>query len=161
VKTDSIAAALAAHRNVSAKIEWPADAVTKFDDDERQSKAQRIFDSVIEAREISEWRRVDVLGAARLALVQVHLDAVDRMIAQQGYTTLGGKSGAVEVASPLLASAASLQARAMTLSRQLSQFGVVTDRRRIEAGARAQVQAREVISRASDPLLAGYGDDLI
>ena len=163
-RSGSVAGDLEMHRGLSQTIPWPASTVTPMPDEARQQRAQAIFEGTLAGRAFSDWTRPgDVAAAARMAIVQVLLDEADQIIATEGLTSLGGKSGSVVISHPMLAAATALQSRMTSLTRQLSQFGAQTDARQLTTAANAQLRAREAIGKASrDPLLAGFdGDDLL
>ena len=161
-RTGSIQSDIAAHQTASKVVAWPTGVVTPFSEPARQARAQAVFDSIIAARSHEDWRLIDVLAAARLALLQILLDETDTELAATGMLVLGGKTGTTEITNPRLNASQMLQTRAVTLSRQLSQFGLASEKRELTRRANAATEAKRVITRASDPLLAGFdGHDLL
>lgn len=139
-RSDSSYAAVQAFR-APKSLEWPSLEVTRLPAEADDKRAQAIFDRIATSRAPGDWRQHDPVLIAQLAIVQVQLDSTMQILATEGWTTLGGKTGMTPIRSPHVDIAQHLSTRALALSRALGITGDPIDSRTVRKNARAIADA--------------------
>lgn len=120
-RSDSAAAAIEAFRKDAPDVAWPAEEITPMRGEADRKHAERLFAKILRMRASGDWLPFDIVAAAELATVTVHLDKVMRTIDRTGWVTQNDKGHLSR--TPLLDAVTHLSQRRLALARAL---GIVT-----------------------------------
>ena len=156
-RSDSITALVAGTQTVQSaddvRLSWP-DIVPKFNDAERQVKADEVYLMILEARASQDWKTFDTVMVGHLARELVQYRDNVMILEKTGLLVKGGKHGNTPIRSPYVDLVANNLNRVQSLCRQLGLVSATADPRTVENGRINAAQGAALVSGKINSLLA-------
>ena len=143
-KSDSTAAQVAAFTKAKQTLAWPAE-VSELPRPEDASRASAIFNRLLAARDLDDWRPSDVLLAAQLANSHAQADRVTQEIEATGWVIPSPRNPDQKIRNPLLDALTLISSRQLSLTRALALNGPPSDRKTFSKNARTAADARRAV----------------
>jgi hypothetical protein len=159
-RSDSIEAGVKAIRDTSRRLEWPEE-ITHLIDPAERARALALFQRILEARHIDDWRSADLPLVSQLANATVMSDRLLAEIDQVGFTVSSPKNPEQKLRNPSLDGLQMISARQLALSRMLGLSGLPSDSKTISKNRRSAADARDKVGLTGvETLLAGWDEGL-
>ena len=149
-RSDSTSAAVKAFTDTKVTHSWPSE-ISRLSDPDDQRKADSLFQKILLARAVLDWRECDLPVAAQLATATVLADRLLTEVERDGFTIASPKNPAIRLRNPALDGLQMIGARQLSLTRMLGLSGPPADARTIGKNSRTAANARALAGDGDDP----------